>query len=112
MIPDRGEWQLEGTHRCLYCEGSFRFEKFTISDIDGGFCMPECTAGYNWFVLVADRKHNHSQIEQFCRRTVNIPPSCFTEDIPLTQSDVYKIRYLNLNDDEKIIAKNEIGDTT
>lgn len=113
--PDKGEWQLEGEHTCIYCGGSFKIEKFTIPEVNGGFCMPECVAGYNWYILMNDKEKYHEKIETFCGRDVNMPPphhlmTAWGRTSGFTQTDVYNCRYKNLSDHDKAIAKKEIGD--
>lgn len=112
--PRRVEWQLEGKYVCNYCEGPFKIEKFTIPEVDGGFCMPECVAGYNWYILVDDREEYHEKIENFCGRRVNKAPPHYLMKVGkspgYTQDDIYSSRYDNLSSDEVKIAKKEIGD--
>lgn len=110
----RGEWQLEGEFTCGYCGGSYKREKFTIPDAEGGFCMPECTLGYVWFFLIDDREDKRNQMESYCGRKINLPP-------PLSkmanwyggkgfgQKDVLRMRYDGLSEDDVRTARAEIG---
>lgn len=114
--PRKVEWQLQGKYVCNYCEGPFNTEKFTIDEVNGGFCMPECVAGYNWYILVDGRNEYHNELEEFCGRKINKPPAyhlmkaCNGHN-GFTQSDIYNCRYNNLSEADTKIAKKEIGDS-
>jgi len=114
--PDRGEWQLEGQNKCLYCGGSYKFDKFTIPEAMGGFCMPECVSGYTYYILRDSKGEYQELIEQHCNRKVNRAPPhgemrhWDQKNGWKTQEDVYNIRYKGLSEKEKAQARKEIGD--
>lgn len=112
--------QLEGREICDYCGGRCYEKRYLTQGgpyNQVGFCTPECCLGYNKYVSRANMTRVKAIVENYCKRTVNIP-TVTPDDLQYwnpsqregkaVREDFFEERYKGLSQAHRLIAEREI----